>query len=63
MPPAISKKQARMFRIAEHHPEALYERNKGAKEMSKEEMHKYASTKEEGLPLKKKLAKRKISKA
>jgi hypothetical protein len=61
--PSVSKKQRRMFAIAEHNPEMLYERNKGAKEMSKEEMHKYASTKEAGLPLKKKLAQRKISKA
>lgn len=61
--PAVSKKQRRMMAIAEHHPEKLYERNKGVAEMPKEEMHKYASTKEEGLPLKKKLAQRKISKA
>lgn len=59
---ATSKKQRRMMAIAEHHPEELYERNKGAMNMSKEEMHKYASTEEKGLPLKKKLAQRKISK-
>lgn len=58
--PAVSKKQARMFRIAEHAPGKIYEKNKGAKEMSKEEMHKMASTKESNLPLKKKLGKRKI---
>ena len=57
--PATSKKQRRMMAIAEHRPEMLYERNKDAKEMSKEEMHKFASTKEASLPLKKKLAKRK----
>lgn len=60
--PATSKRQRRMFAIAEHNPEMLYERNKGAMGMPKEEMHKYASTKEAGLPLKKKLAQRKIGK-
>jgi hypothetical protein len=40
--------------IAEHHPEMLHEKNKGMMEMKKEEMHKMASTKEEGLPMSRK---------
>jgi len=51
--PAESKKQRKMMAIAEHHPEKLYKRNKSALKMSKEELHKYASTKEKGLPKKK----------
>ena len=47
--PAESKAQRRAIAIAEHNPAKLYERNKGLLKMSKEEMHKYASTKEEGL--------------
>ena len=48
--PAKSKKQRRMMAIAEHKPEMLYDKNKGVLKMSKEEMHKFASTKEKGLP-------------
>jgi len=58
--PAQSKKQRRMMAIAEHHPETLHKKNEAVKEMSKEEMHDYASTKEKNLPLKKKLGKHKI---
>lgn len=60
--PAESKKQRRLMAIAEHHPEILYARNKGVLNMSKEEMHKYSTTEEKGLPLQKRLAKRKIKK-
>lgn len=51
--PAKSKAQRKMMGIAEHHPEKLYKKNKGVLKMSKGEMHKYASTKEKGLPKKK----------
>jgi len=51
--PAKSKKQRKMMAIAEHHPEMLHEENKGALDMKKEELHKMASTKENGLPMKK----------
>lgn len=51
--PAESISQRRATAIAEHHPEQLYERNKGLLRMSKEELHKFASTKEKGLPKKK----------
>ena len=39
--------------IAEHAPEMLHEENKGVMKMSKEEMHKMASTKESKLPMRK----------
>ena len=52
--PAKSKKQRRMMAIAEHHPDQLYERNKGVVEMGKGQLHDFATTKEKGLPLKKK---------
>jgi len=51
--PAKSKKQRRMMAIAEHEPEMLHEENKGVLKMKKEEMHKMASTKEKGLPMRK----------
>jgi len=43
--PAKSKKQRRMMAIAEHEPEKLYERNKGALKMSKKQLSEFASTK------------------
>lgn len=52
--PAKSKAQRQATAIAEHHPEKLYARNKGLKEMSKEQLHEFATTKEKGLPKKKK---------
>lgn len=48
--PAKSKAQRRAMSIAEHHPEKLYERNKGLKKMSKGQLSEYADTKEKGLP-------------
>jgi hypothetical protein len=46
--PATSKAQRRFMAICEHHPEKA----KGkCPKMSKEEMHKFASTKEKGLPM------------
>ena len=57
--PAVSKKQRRFMAIAEHHPEKL--RGK-APDMSKGEMHKYASTPEKGLPTKKKSLKASMTK-
>ncbi len=43
--PVVSKKQRVAAAIAEHNPKELYSRNKGMLKMSKEELHKYASTK------------------
>lgn len=52
--PAKSKAQRRAMAIAKHHPEQLYKRNKDMKKMSKEDLGEFASTKEKGLPKKKK---------
>lgn len=53
MSPAVSKKQRKAMSIAKHHPSKLYKRNKAMLKMSKIELHKYAKTKEKGLPLRK----------
>ena len=52
--PAKSKKQRRAIAIAEHSPSKLYKRNRGLLKMKKSDMHEFASTKEKGLPRKKK---------
>jgi hypothetical protein len=51
--PAKSIKQRRAMAIAEHHPEKLYERNRGLAKMSEEDLHDFATTSERGLPRKK----------
>jgi hypothetical protein len=48
--PAESKAQRIAMAIAEHHPEELYERNKGLKKMTHKQLHEFASTPEKGLP-------------
>lgn len=48
--PAASKAQRIAMAIAEHHPEQLYERNKGMAKMTKEQLHDFAATSEKGLP-------------
>ncbi len=50
MTPALSKKQARLMRIAEHYPEKLYKENRGVLNMSKGQLHDFAKTGEKGLP-------------
>ncbi len=60
--PAKSKKMRRAMAIAEHHPEQLYSRNKGLKKMTKSQLHDFASTKEKGLPERKKPMKKKKGK-
>ena len=50
--PAVSKKQRRLFAIAEHDPGASAEAGKLAKSMSKSKLHDFAATKEKGLPVK-----------
>jgi hypothetical protein len=52
--PARSKAQRRAMAIAKHHPEKLHKKNKGLKKMSKKQLGEFASTKEKGLPKKKK---------
>ena len=49
--PALSVKQRRLMAMAEHHPEEISSKNKGVLKMSKEELHKFASTKEKDLPM------------
>jgi len=51
--PSVSKAERRAAAIAEHHPEKLYARNKGMVDMSKEQLHDFAKTKESKLPEKK----------
>lgn len=48
--PAVSVKQRKAMAIAEHHPEDLYPQNKGLLDMSKGQLHDFASTSESGLP-------------
>jgi len=50
--PSVSVKQRRAMAIAEHHPGALYSRNKGLLDMSRQQLHDFASTPEKGLPVK-----------
>lgn len=48
--PAESVAQREAMAIAEHHPEDLYERNKGLADMTHKQLHDFASTSEKGLP-------------
>lgn len=41
--PAVSEKQRVAMAIAEHHPEKLYARNRGMTNMSKTQLHEFAS--------------------
>jgi len=50
--PSVSKAQRRVMAIAEHHPDALYARNKGLLGMSHQQLHDFAATKEKPLPKK-----------
>lgn len=51
--PATSKAQQQAMAIAEHTPDKLYARNKGMAQMSKSQLHDFASTPRKGLPKKK----------
>lgn len=48
--PAESKAQGIAMAIAEHHPEDLYERNKGLADMTHKQLHEFASTPRHNLP-------------
>lgn len=48
--PAESVAQRQAMAIAEHHPEDLYERNKGLADMTHKQLHEFASTSEAHLP-------------
>ncbi len=50
--PAKSKAQQAVMAIAEHQPSKLYKRNRGLLQMSKKQLHDYASTPRKGLPRK-----------
>lgn len=50
--PAESKAQRIAMAIAEHHPEDLYERNKGLANMTHKQLHDFAHTPETHLPYK-----------
>ena len=52
--PAKSKAQRIAAAIAEHAPQKLYKRNAGLLKMGVGDLHKYAATKEKGLPRRKK---------
>lgn len=41
--PAVSEKQRRLMAIAEHAPGRLFKRNKGVANMSKQQLHEFAS--------------------
>ena len=59
--PAKSKKQRKLFAMAEHNPAKIYPRNKGVLKMSKSQLHDFAKTKEKGLPTMAKKKKKKHS--
>jgi len=52
--PALSRDQRIASAIAEHQPKKLYQRNRGLLSMTQSQLHDFASTKESGLPKKKK---------
>jgi len=47
--PATSKAQRRLMGLAEHHPDEVYAKNKGVLNMSKNQLHDFAATKEKGM--------------
>ena len=56
--PARSKSQRRAMSIAAHDPRKLYKRNRGLLGMSLEQLAHFASTKEQGFPMRAKGKKR-----
>jgi hypothetical protein len=56
--PAESIAMGRLARLAEHHPEKVYKKNRSILKMSGTALHDYASTPETGLPYKKKKKRR-----
>lgn len=51
--PAVSKAQQQAAAIAAHHPEQLYKRNSGLRQMSLKQLHEFAATNSKKLPRKK----------
>lgn len=52
--PADSIAKARLARLAEHHPEKVYKKNRGILGMTGVALHDFAKTPDKGLPYKKK---------
>ena len=50
--PAKSTAQRKLMAIADHHPEAVYKKNRGVLGMSHMQLHDFASTSERHLPTK-----------
>jgi hypothetical protein len=48
--PATSPAQRRLFAIAEHHPDQLYDKNKGLANLPQNTLHDFAATKESSMP-------------
>jgi hypothetical protein len=48
--PARSQAQQRLMAIAEHHPGAVYARNRGVLGMKQSQLREFASTRRKGLP-------------
>jgi hypothetical protein len=57
--PATSTAQRRLMAIAEHHPDQLYAKNEGVLNMTHQQLHDFAATKEKSLPHRVKKTKRK----
>lgn len=51
--PSESVVQRQAMAIAEHHPSQLYARNKAMLKMTHQQLHDFASTKQKGLPKRK----------
>lgn len=52
--PAKSKAQRKAMAIAKHAPSKLHKKNRAMLKMTGKQLHEFASTKEKGLPKKKK---------
>ena len=50
--PAVSVAQRMAMAIAEHNPSKLYSRNRSLLKMSHNQLHEFATTKQNGLPKK-----------
>jgi hypothetical protein len=48
--PATSTAQRRLMAIAEHHPSEVYAQNRGVLNMTHQQLHDFAATKEKGKP-------------
>ncbi len=58
--PAPSKAMRKASAIAEKNPGALYARNRGLLNMTRQQLHDFAATKEKGLPARKRKKKPRV---